>query len=276
MLRSFADSRGKERLWLHEDTRRRSWAFRSRSRAPTPSGRARGYDPRSAAAGRRTRADAAGTLRRGTTRGNAAIILDEGQNTILDLCREFGIALTPHKTVGAELPRVKFDGRLLDPEEIGACFGELVKAQSARPAEPFETAAAWVRRCRLSAPAIALLDVLIEIQPSIPLRFVDARGLHLGPERYLQMAERERSASATPGAGPGRASRADRAPDRLVSLVRRRRDREGEVRGRPRRPRRSWSADDRHRLEPSTTGGEGARTRLAALRDRSRCRSAVP
>ena len=73
------------------------------------------------------------------------------------------------------------------PEEIGACFGELGKAQSARPAEPFETAAAWVRRCRLSARAIALLDALIEIQPSVPLRFVDARSLHLGPERYLQM-----------------------------------------------------------------------------------------
>jgi monoamine oxidase len=46
-----------------------------------------------------------------------------------------------------------------------------------------------VRRCRVSAPAIALLDAIIEIQPSIPLRFVDARGLHLGPERYMQMAE---------------------------------------------------------------------------------------
>ena len=73
-----------------------------------------------------------------------AMILYEGQNTILDLCREFGIALTPHKTVGAELPRVKFGGRLLDPEEIGACFGELLKAQSARPAEPFETARGWM------------------------------------------------------------------------------------------------------------------------------------
>jgi monoamine oxidase len=65
----------------------------------------------------------------------------------------------------------------------------LGKAQSAHPAEPFETAAAWVRRCRLSARAIALLDAFIEIQPSIPLRFVDARGLHLGPERYVQMAD---------------------------------------------------------------------------------------
>ena len=115
------------------------------------------------------------------------MILYEGQNTILGLCREFGIELTPIKTVGAELPRVKLEGRLLNPEEIGACFAELGKAQSARPAEPFETAAAWVRRCRLSARAIALLDALIQIQPSVPLRFVDARSLHLGPERYLLM-----------------------------------------------------------------------------------------
>jgi len=118
-----------------------------------------------------------------------AMILYEGQNTILDLCREFGIKLTPVKTVGAELPCVRYAGRLLGPEEIGACFGELQKAQSAHPAEPFETAAAWARRCRLSARAIALLDAFIEIQPSIPLRFVDARGLHLGPERYMQMAD---------------------------------------------------------------------------------------
>jgi len=132
------------------------------------------------------------TLRKPFTEGQhadvGAMILYEGQNTILDLCREFGIELTPVKTVGAELPRVKLDGRLLDPEEIGAGFGELAKAQSARPAEPFETAAAWVRRCRLSARAIGLLDALIEIQPSVPLRFVDARSLHLGPEQYLQIA----------------------------------------------------------------------------------------
>ena len=117
-----------------------------------------------------------------------AMILYEGQNTILDLCREFGVKLTPLKTVGAELPCVRYRGRLLGPEEIGACFGELGKAQSARPAEPFETAAAWVRRCRVSAQAIALLDAFIEIQPSIPLRFVDARGLHLGAEKYMQIA----------------------------------------------------------------------------------------
>ena len=117
-----------------------------------------------------------------------AMILYEGQNTILDLCREFGIELTPLKTVGAELPCVRYGGRLLGAEEIGGCFGELSKAQAEHAAEPFETAAAWVRRCRISARAIALLDAIIEIQPSIPLRFVDARGLHLGAEKYMQIA----------------------------------------------------------------------------------------
>jgi monoamine oxidase len=117
-----------------------------------------------------------------------AMILYEGQNTILELCHEFGIELTPQKTVGAELPRVRYSGRLLDSQEIAGCFGELGEAQSAHPAEPFETATSWLRRCRVSARAIALLDALIEIQPSIPLRFVDARRLHLGPERYVQMA----------------------------------------------------------------------------------------
>src|SRR3990172_11059592 len=91
-----------------------------------------------------------------------AMILYEGQNTILDLCREFGIDLTPVKTVGAELPCVMLNGRLLDAEEIGAGFAEVGEAQSAHPAEPFETAAAWARRCRLSARAIALLDALID------------------------------------------------------------------------------------------------------------------
>lgn len=116
-----------------------------------------------------------------------AMILYEGQNTILDLCREVGVELTPLKTVGAELPCVRLDGRLLGPDEIGAGFGEVAEAKSAHPAEPFETAAAWARRCRLSARAIALLDALVQIQPSIPLRFVDARSLHLGPEQYMQM-----------------------------------------------------------------------------------------
>jgi monoamine oxidase len=117
-----------------------------------------------------------------------AMILYEGQNTILELCREFDVKLTPMTTVGAELPVVRYRRRLMRAEEIASCFAELGKAQAANPAQPFETAAAWLRRCRVSAPAIALLDALIEIQPSIPLRFVDARGLHLGPEKFMQIA----------------------------------------------------------------------------------------
>jgi monoamine oxidase len=116
-----------------------------------------------------------------------AMIMYEGQNTILELCQEVGVEVTPFKTVGAELPRVVLDGRELEPDEIGAGFGEVVEAQAAHPAEPFETAAAWLRRCRLSATALALIDALIQIQPSIPLRYVDARSVHLGPESYLQM-----------------------------------------------------------------------------------------
>ncbi len=44
-----------------------------------------------------------------------------------------------------------------------------------------------MRRCRLSATATALVDSLVQIQPSIPLRFVDAGSLHLGPEQYMQI-----------------------------------------------------------------------------------------
>src|SRR6185503_5559316 len=91
------------------------------------------------------------------------------------------------KTVGAELPVVSLDGRLVAPDEIGAGFGEVVGAKEANPPEPFETLAAWMRRCRLSATATALVDSLVQIQPSIPLRFVDAGSLHLGPEQYMQI-----------------------------------------------------------------------------------------
>jgi monoamine oxidase len=117
-----------------------------------------------------------------------AMILYEGQDHILDLCRELDIAVTPMKTVGAELPIVVLEGRVVDAGEIGAGFGEVVEAQSTNPAAPFETVAAWARRCRLSPVALALIDALIQIQPSIPLRFADAQRLHLGPEQYVQIA----------------------------------------------------------------------------------------
>ena len=116
-----------------------------------------------------------------------AMILYEGQNTILELCGEVGVGLTSMKTVGAELPIVSLDGRLVAPDEIGAGFGEVAGAKEANPPEPFESLAAWMRRCRLSATATALVDSLVQIQPSTPLRFVDAGSLHLGPEQYMQI-----------------------------------------------------------------------------------------
>ena len=53
---------------------------------------------------------------------------------------------------------------------------------------PFETVAAWSRRAGLSATPYAFLEALIQIQPSIPLRYVDAHTLHLGPETFMQIS----------------------------------------------------------------------------------------
>jgi monoamine oxidase len=64
----------------------------------------------------------------------------------------------------------------------------LGEAHEKTPPVPFETLAAWVRRARLSATPHAFLEALIQIQPSIPLRFVDAHALHLGPEVFMQIS----------------------------------------------------------------------------------------
>jgi monoamine oxidase len=56
------------------------------------------------------------------------------------------------------------------------------------PPVPFETVAAWARRAKLSSVPYAFLEALIQIQPSIPLRYVDAHTLHLGPETFMQIA----------------------------------------------------------------------------------------
>jgi monoamine oxidase len=117
-----------------------------------------------------------------------AMILYEGQPNILELCTRFGLELTPYVTFGAELPALLFGGELLDQETVGAAFGELGGAHEQTPPVPFETLAAWIRRARLSATPHAFLEALIQIQPSIPLRFVDAHALHLGPEVFCQIA----------------------------------------------------------------------------------------
>jgi monoamine oxidase len=117
-----------------------------------------------------------------------AMILYEGQENILELCRRFELDLTPAVTFGAELPSLLFDGSLLDTDQVGAAFQELGTAHEQVPPVPFETVAAWARRAKLSANPYAFLEALIQIQPSIPLRYVDAHTLHLGPETFMQIA----------------------------------------------------------------------------------------
>jgi monoamine oxidase len=117
-----------------------------------------------------------------------AMILYEGQPNIVELCRRFELELTPHVTFGAELPVLLFGGRLLEPATVGKAFQELGEAQEQTPPAPFETVAAWARRARLSSAPYAFLEALIQIQPSIPLRYVDAYTLHLGPETFMQIS----------------------------------------------------------------------------------------
>jgi monoamine oxidase len=117
-----------------------------------------------------------------------AMILYEGQENILELCKRFELDLTPAVTFGAELPALLFDGKLLGQDEVGAAFQELGGAHEQVPPVPFETVAAWARRVKLSANPYAFLEALIQIQPSIPLRYVDAHTLHLGPETFMQIA----------------------------------------------------------------------------------------
>src|SRR3989442_3166879 len=117
-----------------------------------------------------------------------AMIVYEGQPNIIELCEHFGLELTPQVTFGAELPALLLGGGLLDPEAVGQALAELGEAHGQHPPVPFETVAAWAKRARLSFAPSAFLEALIQIQPSIPLRYVDAHTLHLGPEVFMQIA----------------------------------------------------------------------------------------
>src|SRR5262249_12987819 len=131
------------------------------------------------------------TIREGFADGQyadvGAMILYEGQPNIVELCRRFELELTPYVTFGAELPALLFGDQLLDPAGAAAAFAERGGGHEQTPPVPFETLAAWIRRARLSATPHAFLEALIQIQPSIPLRFVDAHALHLGPEVFCQI-----------------------------------------------------------------------------------------
>jgi monoamine oxidase len=132
------------------------------------------------------------TIREGFEDGQyadvGAMILYEGQPNIIALCERFGLELTPQVTFGAELPALLFGGSLLAPEAVGQVFKELGETHAQQPPVAFETVAAWARRSRLSSGPYSFLEALIQIQPSIPLRYVDAHTLHLGPEVFMQIA----------------------------------------------------------------------------------------
>lgn len=117
-----------------------------------------------------------------------AMILYEGQPNIVELCKHFELELTPYVTFGAELPALLFGGQLLDPDAVVQAFQELGAAHEQVPPVPFETLSAWTKRARLTSAPSAFLEALIQIQPSIPLRYVDAHALHLGPEVFCQIA----------------------------------------------------------------------------------------
>ena len=140
---------------------------------------------------------------------------------------------------------------------------------------PFETVAAWARRAGLSATPYAFLEALIQIQPSIPLRYVDAHTLHLGPETFMQIAggndqlprriaegldvRLEQPVRTIGWSGPG------------VTV-----ETESETfERRPPRRRRPGAADDRARLGSAAPAREGRRARVAALRHRRRGRDPV-
>jgi monoamine oxidase len=54
-----------------------------------------------------------------------AMILYEGQPNILELCKRFDLDLTPMVMFGAELPALLFGNELLEPDAVGAAFGEI-------------------------------------------------------------------------------------------------------------------------------------------------------
>jgi monoamine oxidase len=132
------------------------------------------------------------TIREGFEDGQfadvGAMILYEGQTNILELCERFDLEVTPEGTLGAELPVLLFGEGKLGSAAVAAAFEELGAAHQQSPPVPFETVAAWARRARLSPTPYRFLEALIQIQPSIPLRYVDGFTLHLGPEVYMQIA----------------------------------------------------------------------------------------
>ena len=117
-----------------------------------------------------------------------AMILYEGQPNILELCRALRARADAagHVRRGAARAALRRqaarpgDGRRgLRGARRRARAGAAGAVRDGRGLEPAR---------RLSATPYAFLEALIQIQPSIPLRYVDAHTLHLGPEVFCQIA----------------------------------------------------------------------------------------
>ena len=111
-----------------------------------------------------------------------AEIIYRGQDRIVELVERFGLTLTPHMSLGTDLPDLLMDGRRLDRGETAEVVSELRESYREHPPEPYESVAAWARRARVGRWTYALMEALVQSTPVTPLRLADAREFspHLG------------------------------------------------------------------------------------------------
>jgi monoamine oxidase len=111
-----------------------------------------------------------------------AEIIYQGQDNIVALVQRFGLQLTPHMSLGTELPDLLMDGRKLDRAETAEVVSELREAYKDHPPVPFESVAAWGRRARVGRWTYSLMEAMVQSTPVTPLRYADASEFnpHLG------------------------------------------------------------------------------------------------
>lgn len=114
-------------------------------------------------------------LRDGQYADIGAEIIYQGQERIVELVQRFGLTLTPHMSLGTDLPDLLMDGRRLDRAETAEVMSELREAYREHPPEPFESVAAWGRRVRVGRWTHALMEAMVQSTPVTPLRLADAR-----------------------------------------------------------------------------------------------------
>src|SRR5438105_4772111 len=120
-----------------------------------------------------------------------AEIIYQGQTNIVELVERFGLNLTPHMSLGRELPDLLMDGVKLDRGETAEVVSELREAYTENPPAPFESVAAWGRRVRVGRWTYSLMEAIVQSTPVTALRYADAQEFnpHLGwGEGYRKIA----------------------------------------------------------------------------------------